>query len=538
MGPGRDFAGWLRHLAAVHGVEYLLAVFCFHHVLKGFVLVYTLTSLDWVLKSFHVHGPQIQVLRMIALMPWVLKPVLGITSDLFPIGGYSKAPYIIGATAIGLASYTLVGFHGHGLSLSITVLAFIGMSVQIAMCDLLTEAATAERLRQRPDMGPSVIAFVHGGMKLGEVLATATVGTTLSVLGPRGPCFVCILPSAIMLIPAVGNFLGEYRRDASTSAKRRATILRTQPEVLLLVGVVGLGSFAISAAASLTSLGSGTRFELAGVTMLLILGSFVLLLNPVIGNLNAFLFLQCLSTISVDGGSFYFFTDDECSFPIGPHFTVWFYTTGLGLTASLCGLLGVSIYNQYLSCLRFRSVLLISNVLWCLVSVITASVYTRRNVTYGIPDRLFMLTGTVFQNIFERWIFLPGAMLLAQVCPRGMEATMLSLLVGCQNLARALSSLFGSFLLSYLGVDPDGTARDKTQFRNLWLAAVCQALLPLLTLLLVPHLVPDAAQTDRIMDAPSAASNGEEPEEASCDFETATRSSPWRTLMRRNLGGS
>ena len=76
---------WNSDLTHTFGWSFLMAVCYYHHVLKGFVLMYTFTSFDWVLASHHVRGPRLQALKTIALLPWVLKPVLGITSDMFPI---------------------------------------------------------------------------------------------------------------------------------------------------------------------------------------------------------------------------------------------------------------------------------------------------------------------------------------------------------------------------------------------------------------------------------------------------------------------
>jgi len=61
-------------------------------------------------------------------------------------------------------------------------------------------------------------------------------------------------------------------------------------------------------------------------------------------------------------------------------------------------------------------------------------VYTRANKTYfGIPDHLFVLGGAVLNSIFHQWMWIPGVVLLSQLCPKGVEATMYALLAGCHN---------------------------------------------------------------------------------------------------------
>jgi len=214
--------------------------------------------------------------------------------------------------------------------------------------------------------------------------------------------------------------------------------------------------------------------------------------------MNAFFFLQSMSAISVEGGSFYFFTDDPTSFPLGPHFSVWFYTTGLGLAGNVCGLLGIWAYARFMTHWRYRSIFLLSNTLWCAVSAANTLVFTRQNLLLGIPDQAFVLGGTVLQNVFERWTYVPGGVLLSQVCPPGLEATMFALLAGCHNLGRSVASYLGSLLLTHLQVSPNGRPHEEGQFLRLWQAAACQALAPLLTLWLLPRMIPDAVQTERL----------------------------------------
>lgn len=119
------------------------------------------------------------------------------------------------------------------------------------------------------------------------------------------------------------------------------------------------------------------------------------------------------------------------------------------------------------------------------------------------------------------------------MCPEGMEATMFALMAGCENLGRAVATFLGSYILARVGVDPDGTD-DESQFAGFWQAAAIQAIAPLLMLVLLPIMIPDALQTDRIrrphadsmLDGGSGGS-GEDP--GNSDFGWATRDSWWRT---------
>lgn len=544
---------WIADLTHTFGWSFLMAVCYYHHVLKGFVLMYTFTSFDWVLASHHVRGPRLQALKTIALLPWVLKPVLGITSDMFPIFGRSKAPYVILVTLIGCPACAFIAFYHRfdvfGNFTMATVTAFFCIGLQICTCDLLLEAAVAERIRKSPKKGPSLMAFMTGGQTVGEALAIGTIGWVLEYLGPRGPCLLALPLTWLAFVPAVGNWLGESECPEQEASQRRKAFFtarnrRGGGEIPFLVAAVGVGSLVILQVASNTDSEAANPFtdplsaasyqlKLIALLAILIIASFCLLLNPTIGLMNAFFFLQSTSTISVEGGAFYFFTDDSASYPMGPHFSVWFYTTGLGLVASAFGIMGLWIYNHFMAHWRYRNLLLTSNLLWILVSSVSVLVFTRRNIEWGIPDDLFVLGGTVLQNVFVRWAYVPGGLLLCQVCPEGLEATMFALLAGCQNLGRSVASIFGTYLLAYLGVEPDGTPQDSHCFDHLWIAAVLQSILPLLTLGLLPRMIPDASQTDHIRltpDGPVGDTGGQLDSDPRSSVALATSGSLWGRL--------
>ena len=370
----------------VVSLRFLLTVVYYHHVLKGFVLIYAFTSFDWVLASYHVRGPRLQALKTIAFLPWVLKPLLGIISDMFPICGLNKAPYFMLATLVGCPACALIGFPGSMPTLpslptfaavtvatneAATVLAFFCVGLQICTCDLLLEAAVAERVRNLPDRGPLLMGFVTGGQTVGEAVAISTVGWVLEALGPRGPCMISVPLIALAFVPAALNWLDESRRsDTETAAIRKAFFVAppnaktTGGELPFLVAAMGLGSLAILSVATSTDVNivdaadpvteSAHQLELIAFVAFLIIVAFSCLLNPIIGRLNAFFFLQSTSTISVEGGAFYFFTDDSSSFPMGPHFSVWFYTTGLGIAASFFGIVGLWMYSTFMTNWSYR----------------------------------------------------------------------------------------------------------------------------------------------------------------------------------------
>merc|ERR1719213_1203669 len=235
-------------------------------------------------------------------------------------------------------------------------------------------------------------------------------------------------------------------------------------------------------------------------TMLVVLVAFSAVLRPVIAKINAFFLIQTSLGIAIGGSTFYFYTDDETQYPEGPHFSVQFYSTVLGLVSSAFSLVGLAIYNKYMKEWTYRYLLIVSNLLISVLSLFDIMLFTRYNVKIGIPDTAYVLGSSVSATIISQWQWMPGVVMLSQLCPKGMEATMYALLAGCHNLGNTLSEYMGAYILDVLEIRPAGLPDEGKQFENLWIAALIATVLPTATLILLPVLIPDARQTDKLLE--------------------------------------
>merc|ERR1719271_2225312 len=105
-------------------------------------------------------------------------------------------------------------------------------------------------------------------------------------------------------------------------------------------------------------------------------------------------------------------------------------------------------------------------------------VFTRWNLLLGIPDTFFVIGTQGIYAVVHMWMWIPGVVLLSHLCPKGTEATMYALLAGCHNLGLATAGYAGAYLLSTLKISPSGAPNESMEFRNLWMAALVQALAP------------------------------------------------------------
>lgn len=181
------------------------------------------------------------------------------------------------------------------------------------------------------------------------------------------------------------------------------------------------------------------------------------------------------------------------------HFSAFFYTTVIGVVGAVFSLVGVALYNRWMKNWKYRTVFMTTNIIYAAVNLVNIICFKRWNVQVGVPDTLFVLGADAFQLVVQQWTWIPGIVILSQLCPDGVEATMYALLAGTSNLGGNIALHLGSYLLAYLDCNPDGSPGETEQFRNLWLGAFISACGPLIPLVAVNFLIPDAHQTDRLL---------------------------------------
>lgn len=234
-------------------------------------------------------------------------------------------------------------------------------------------------------------------------------------------------------------------------------------------------------------------------SILMIIG-FNLFIGGVTARIQTYVMIQNMFSMSISSAEFFFMTDTVEQYPEGPHFSKSFYVIALGLTASVCSIIGSMSYVMFMQHWRYRTVFYFSNIVSILLGLLNVVFYKRWNRLIGIPDEVFVLGSEVLQVIVGTWNSAPITVAMASLCPKNIEAVMYALLAGSSNLGGSLSQYIGASLLAILGINPRGVPNESSQFENLWLASLITTLLPILTLITIPLLIPDKLQTESLIE--------------------------------------
>lgn len=514
-----DLNRWVEQLSEDYNARLLWMLVVAQFVLKGFVYSYSLGGFDWLMAARNVPAPRMQVYSAVSRLPFAMKPLVGLLSDAFPIFGYQKNPYILISTIMGLAGLSLIAFSGvFDIAVQLLVLGLFCVVFLIATADVLTEAKYAERVRIVPERGPDLVTFVWLCVAVGGILATATLGGVLHYLKPFWVYVICLIPAAIVLVPTMKNYLDESKLNPEEIAELRSRYF-SQRELVFLVMTVAI--------ASLIMMVTGLLQESVWVNLaaglscaFFMMFAFLLLTSPIIGKMVIFGIIQHLCAFSTSGAVFYFYTDSPEMYPEGPHFSPLFYVSVVGLVGQVFSLMGFGFFNLCMKHWTYHSVFFATNLVCCLGNALAAIQYSRLNIKWGIPDEAFAIGFAMVVSVTNSMLFLPGIMLLTQLCPKEVEATMYALLAGSSNLGGQIGEAVGAAVLTSLGVTPKGVPGESHKFDNLWIAALISALLPIVTLVLLPCMIPNALQTERLMSETSTAVDG----------------SPWRRFQAWRSG--
>mmetsp|Transcript_44487 Transcript_44487/g.81241 ORF Transcript_44487/g.81241 Transcript_44487/m.81241 type:complete len:584 (+) Transcript_44487:150-1901(+) len=497
----KDGLGLVPYIVSLQehfGYKLLVLLFVCQHCLKGFTTTFSGQAVAYLYASYNVPAPQVQIFGGVTQLPWSMKPIIGLLSDILPIAGYNKAPYMLITAALGAAAVLYVGLvPASMLPVSFVVMGLFLLSLQLSTCDLLSEAKYAEKMALAPSHGPALMSYVWAGLAAGGLVAVLLSGPVIDHGGPKLVYCIVAIPLLLLFVPVLMGYLEEQKVTPEELQRARGVFYR-QKEACFLCILMLVGSIAI--------IGAGLRYSSPVINCavscsvaVVMLIAFSLVLSPVIAKFNAFSLIYSSLSLSISGATFYFYTNTAEKYKAGPHFTPYFFNSTVGTVGQLMSLFGIVLYQKYFSTWKYRHLLIMTNIIASALALLDVAMFARLNVKWGIPDEHFVLGLSVFEVIIQQWMWMPQVVILSFLCPKGMEATMYALLAGCHNLGNTISSNSGALLLQLLGCQPNGSVGEDAQFENLWKAALVASAFPLFSLLALYPLIPDAYQNEKLV---------------------------------------
>ncbi|CAO2820383.1 unnamed protein product [Amaranthus hypochondriacus] len=387
-------------------------------------------------------------------IPWILRPLWGLLTDVFPIMGYHRTPYLITAGFIGVLSSVFVTAVPM-LPVSIALTCLMGVKAGMAMSIATMDASIAKNSIQVNELAADLQSLCGFCNSFGALLGFSISGFLIHLLGPQEALGLLTIAPASLII--LGFLMYEQRVSNSTQGSKKVV-------------------------------------ERVGRAMENI---YTTIKYPQVWKPSLFMFLTLALSYSTHEGHFYWYTDPK----VGPAFSKEF--VGMMYAIGAVGsIIGVFIYHRFFKDFPLRTLLFHAQLLYGISGMLDLMFILRWNLLLGIPDSFFIIMEETVYHIISRVRWMPMVVLSTRLCPLGIEGTFFALLMCIDSLGSLTSKMIGGMVLHLFNV-------SRTNFTNLWLVVLLRNCFRFGTLALI-FLVPNATQYDVLLPTERYSSRVEE----------------------------
>ncbi|MBI4610023.1 MAG: hypothetical protein HY726_13560 [Candidatus Rokubacteria bacterium] len=393
-------------------------------------------------------------------LPWAMKMVVGVASDVYPIFGSRRAAYLLLGAVCSLGGYGALAtvIETKGAFLLVMLLVTIGFMIQDVVADALTVelARTDEELGQIQALGR--MALLLGGISVGYL-----GGWLAGRIGAQG-----VFAVAMVLPLIVGASAGFVR----TGARGRPAATDNGP----LGG--GKARLVMAVGASYAALGvllETLQVPFAQEIVLLVSGGLIGLLLARVGvsravAVAAFVVFLFRAVPGV-GQGYSYWAIDRLGFDQR-------FLGALAQVSSVLSLVGLLLFRRTIIARPVSFTLLWVTVAASVLYLPNIGLFYGANEWFGLGARTFAFIDTTISAPLGQLTMVPILVLIAKTAPRGAEATMFATMASLMNLALSASELF----TRYLNTAFDVSQQDYSNLGMLMITVGGVGLLPLLAL--------------------------------------------------------
>ena len=383
---------------------------------------------------------QVQLIGSASIIPWSIKPLYGLISDRRPIFKLRRKPYLFIAGLLASSGYLSLATWVQDFRGAITAIIISGLG--FALADVIVDAIVAEQSKNQKVAG-KLQSICRAAIMAGALIVAYLSGYLVNKVGARNVFFIT---GALPLVTSIFAFFIHEDKNAA--------IIKVSVKKVI----------------------SGIRQTL----------------NPAI--LWSALFVFIWRATPNSGGSVSYYMIDVLEFD--PEFF-----GRLSLIGHAMGIIGVLIFRKFLISVSLKKLLF-----WIIIASVVLSMPTLGLVYgwyeyLGMSPKMFAMADTFISGPLSEIAFLPLLVLIARVCPKGIEATMFALLASIMNIGLAVSDLGGAWLVNIFDVRQatDTLAANYTNIDKVLWIAIFSSLLPMPLI----RYLPDIRAAEEITGEPS-----------------------------------
>jgi folate/biopterin transporter len=423
-----------------------------------------------------------------ANIPWQVKSIFGLISDLYPIAGYRRRPYLGIAAFAGCIAWFALGIPSMAMTPALAGLFLFLGNYSIASPDVIIDARVAELSKALPSLATDFQTLCWSSFGIFKILSLLIAPRIYENYGSR-PLYLLTTITSLCLVPgAILNWLDEKKMDPTSGT----TTTMSTPQTSLLIRL-SISLTVVSILTGLIAMWSPSHIIVSLVAGLVATPIVCILvyyyesrIDIRLAKASLYIFLSGV----VQPGSpalFYWYRADDINCSLQrPCFSPTFIAN-LSIIGYVFFVVGNISFNAFLQSWSFRKIYIVTQIFLMGFTMLDLLWVNRVNISLGISDEFFVLGEEIISPVIARWNTLPLFVLAATLAPTGMEASCFATTMGLSNFGVTIGELIGAGLMSGLGIEQHAFDALPTL---IWIRTFCKLIPICLVLILIPDGTP------------------------------------------------
>ncbi|GMQ02786.1 hypothetical protein CsSME_00048861 [Camellia sinensis var. sinensis] len=175
---------WFRMLAMEMHWSFVYGVVVIYGISQGLGGALNRVGTAYYMKDVQKVQPSAaQVYSGITGIPWIVKPIWGILTDVVSIFGYHRKPYFVLAGVMGIISMLYLSLH-EKLHLFLALLFLTGGSAGVAIADVTIDACVAQNSGSHPLLAADMQSLCALSSSIGALVGFLLSGILVHLIGP------------------------------------------------------------------------------------------------------------------------------------------------------------------------------------------------------------------------------------------------------------------------------------------------------------------------------------------------------------------
>ena len=183
---------WLHMLSSQLNPTFIFGVVVVYGFSQGLSGSFFKVVTDYYWKDVQKVQPSaVQLYMGLYYIPWVMKPIWGLFTDVFPVRGYKRRPYFIVAGVLGCVSALMIALLGK-VPIAVALSCLIGITAGVAIADVTIDACIAKKSIEIRVLAPDMQSLCGFCSSLGALIGYSSSGFFVHHLGPQAGLYISL----------------------------------------------------------------------------------------------------------------------------------------------------------------------------------------------------------------------------------------------------------------------------------------------------------------------------------------------------------